>query len=190
MTVKVTNLDETIKRLEGLIDEGNINAALTAGAEHLRNVVMDYPPATEANKPGRWSHPAEGKGQPRPLGYYERGRGQWYPIMQKRTIMLGSFGNIGKSHGRILAKRGSAVAGYKLRPTSETLGRRWAIWSKDRMTVYLGNNATYARAVHDAEKQAKFHAARGWKTIQAVLAAEGQKVVGFVERAIRQGLKK
>ena len=39
-----------------------------------------YPPATEANAPGRFD--AEG----RPMGYYERGRGWWYPVLQDKTL--------------------------------------------------------------------------------------------------------
>jgi hypothetical protein len=36
-----------------------------------------YPPATEANRPGRVDQDGN------PMGYYERGRGWWYPV--KRT---------------------------------------------------------------------------------------------------------
>lgn len=39
-----------------------------------------YPPATEANQPGRID--ADGE----PMGYYERNRGWWYPVKRPETL--------------------------------------------------------------------------------------------------------
>lgn len=39
-----------------------------------------YPPATEANQPGR----VDANGEP--MGYYERGRGWWYPVKNAATL--------------------------------------------------------------------------------------------------------
>jgi hypothetical protein len=40
-----------------------------------------YDPESEANRPGRYSVATK-----EPMGYYERGQGWWYPVMQKKTI--------------------------------------------------------------------------------------------------------
>lgn len=47
-----------------------------------------YPPSTEANMPGRFD--ADGN----PMGYYERGRGWWYPVL--RTSTLGGKNSVGE----------------------------------------------------------------------------------------------
>lgn len=39
-----------------------------------------YPPASEANQPGRLDSDGE------PMGYYERNRGWWYPVKRKETL--------------------------------------------------------------------------------------------------------
>lgn len=51
---------------------------------------------------------------------------------------------------------------------SETLGRRWFINSEaDGARLVIGNNASYARYEHDAERQTAVHQRTGWKTYQA-----------------------
>ena len=53
---------------------------------------------------------------------------------------------------RWLRKRKGGVGGRK---TSETLGRKWATRSLNSgLTQMIGNNASYAEFVHDAEEQA------------------------------------
>lgn len=71
-------------------------------------------------------------------------------------------------------------------PTSETLGRRWTheVDADGRRGV-VGNNASYGPFVQSAEKQAAFHAARGWVTDEQVADKEADKVVGFFEDEIR-----
>ena len=187
MSDTIQGMDKLLAKLDKLQRGDFANAALTAGAEHLRNVVMDYPPATEANRPGRWRQ--DKKGYTHPMSYYERGRGTWYPVMQKKTLF--NRGRLGKSRGAIAARgpQKAIIAGYKLIPNSEDLKHRWAIWSASRFHVILGNNASYARVVHDSAKQARIHAARGWKTIQAVLQREGPKVMQFVIRELQNVLR-
>ena len=56
-------------------------------------------------------------------------------------------------------------------PTSETLGRSWTVKVKQtaRMTRgIIGTNVSYAEFVQGT-KQAGFHRARGWKTVEQVL---------------------
>ena len=71
-------------------------------------------------------------------------------------------------------------------PTSETLGRRWTHdVSADGKRGVVGNNAGYGPYVQSAEKQAAFHAARGWLTDEKVAEKEQDKVVGFFEDEVR-----
>ena len=67
-------------------------------------------------------------------------------------------------------------------PTSETLGRKWTVANRDRgLTKVIGNNVSYGPYVQSAEKQAKFHKQRGWKTDQQVAEEEADTVLDFVK---------
>lgn len=67
------------------------------------------------------------------------------------------------------------------RKTSETLGRKWTVQSKNHgLTQIIGNNVSYAKYVH-GEEQAHFHADRGWKTIFDVVKQESDTVLNFVK---------
>ena len=65
-------------------------------------------------------------------------------------------------------------------PTSQTLGRSWTSQIKgvaNRGIIgVVGTRVTYARAVQDADKQAKVHAARGWPTAQGVMAEKADGI--------------
>ena len=79
-------------------------------------------------------------------------------------------------------------------PTSETLGRSWNSKIKgvaDKGVIgVVGTRASYARAVQDADKQAKFHAARGWPTAQGVMAEKGDAIrrlfADVIDRMLRR----
>ena len=92
-------------------------SAVNAFAQTVANELKNYPSATEANRPGRFTPDGS------PMGFYERGRGEWYPIV--RAVNLRSFGNFGKAQGIIKASKTQretgTVAGYRLIPSSERL---------------------------------------------------------------------
>lgn len=121
--------------------------------------LREYPPATEANQPGRVD-PLMG----RPVGYYERGAGWWYPIYKSQAVT-------GKRLG--IVKHIPTLQGYKLRRSSELLAKRWAqtvIGNQQAgfVEAVVGNNASYADFVQ-GERQADFHAGRGWETVDAAV---------------------
>ena len=71
------------------------------------------------------------------------------------------------------------------RKTSQTLGRKWTIASRDKgLTQIVGNNVTYGPYVQDEDMQAWFHKRRGWKTTQTVAEEEADTVVKFVKSEI------
>ena len=85
-------------------------------------------PESAANKPGRVDK--EGK----PMGYYERGRGWWYPLMTHNTLGLQSEiptvgPHIKAPHSlgikSIKAKGFANVAGYRLIANSEQMEENW-----------------------------------------------------------------
>lgn len=51
-------------------------------------------------------------------------------------------------------------------PRSEGLGRRWTVAQLADGTVVIGNNASYARWVHDRDWQTAAHTRTGWHTVQ------------------------
>jgi hypothetical protein len=83
-------------------------------------------------------------------------------------------------------RKDGSVGGRK---TSESLGRKWTVATRDSgWSVLIGNNASYSPYVHDAEEQASFHAARGWVTDQQVLDQEKDYVLKFVMDGIRRDM--
>lgn len=78
-------------------------------------------------------------------------------------------------------------------PTSETLGKSWTtkvtpISGGVRGTV--GTRTSYAPFVQDKERQAAFHRARGWPTVQGVLEARAEKIAALFRAAIQRVLRK
>lgn len=170
-----------------------LTRTMTLIARTVQANVAEYPPATDANRPGRTN--ADGE----PLGYYERGRGWWYPVMRQETLggNLGAlFGaekasGAGKRH-KIKNIRTKAV-GYKLAKggTSEMLGRSWDSTVKtgdDYVLGIISNNASYVPYVQ-GDEQAAIHAKRGWQTIDTAIAASMPEIERLLDEAVDEYLK-
>jgi hypothetical protein len=64
---------------------------------------------------------------------------------------------------------------------SERFKASWAMTTQNSgMTVVIGNDTTYGPYLMDNEKQSKFMAAKGWKTIGAVEEEEAKTVSDYV----------
>jgi hypothetical protein len=130
--------------------------------------LREYPEATDSNRPGRFSLKTR-----RAMGYYERNRGWWYPIMQEKTR---NYVN-NKRLGIIQAKPIHGVEGYKLQRTSEMLAKRWAHEirvneSAGFVEAVIGNTASYQQWVQ-GDKQSRKMESIGWETAeQAVVVLE------------------
>lgn len=72
-----------------------------------------------------------------------------------------------RGYGPIYVRvRDGGVTGRK---TSQLLNKSWSTSSQftaNTAKVTIGSRATYARYVHWGPKQARFHKARGWRTVQ------------------------
>jgi hypothetical protein len=74
-------------------------------------------------------------------------------------------------------------------PKSESLKHRWAMRTEDDgLTAVVGNNASYARLVQDAEKQTRYHKTTGWGTVQGVMKEERDLVTGMIIGAAKKAL--
>jgi hypothetical protein len=80
-----------------------------------------------------------------------------------------------------------------VRKTSQMLNRKWS--TKYRITAneaeaIIGNSANrYNVYVHDRRQQAKFHAARGWRTAQDTVEHLRERIRGFFEDAVKAALQ-
>lgn len=153
----------------------------------VHDILAEYPPETEANQPGRFSLKTR-----KPMGFYERGRGWWYPVMRPES--LGTF--LGKRQGAIKTPKRltqfSRVAGYKLRQTSERLGTKWARrieYQPVEVTGEVGTTVSYADAVQ-GDQQAHIHAGRGWVTAEQALEQAEEEIYGFFDEAVDEYLSK
>lgn len=147
---------------------------MTLSVRVIQGGMAEYPPSTEANQPGRFSLKT-GK----PMGYYERGRGWWYPVMTKETLEAAAGGKYGKGRGMVKASRlqksVSRVMGYKLEAggTSEQLGKSWTADVQqigDGLEGSVGTNTSYAEPVQ-GDRQSTVLAKYGWDdhTMDAVM---------------------
>ena len=129
-----------------------------------------YAPESEANRPGRVDENGD------PMGYYERGRGWWYPLLTHNTMGMAEeipvIGPHSKSPTTLksiktLAIGIKGVAGYKLIPNSQQMHDRWT-WdvnhSSGEVIGHLMNSATYSPYVQGME-QDPLHRVRGWSTV-------------------------
>lgn len=146
----------------------------------LHDRLAEYPPATEANQPGRYSLRTR-----RPMGYYERGRGYWYPVMRKQTLGNRAGKRLGVIPLPSHLKGITAVAGYKLRRTSERLGARWTtqvVVTAEAIQGEIGTTVSYADYVQ-GQNQAGFHGAHGWETAAEALQDAAGEIRGYFEEA-------
>jgi hypothetical protein len=164
--------------------------AMTKSVLLIQDDMAQYPPETAANAPGRFDR--NGK----PMGYYERGRGSWYPIVRHETL-----GKTGVARGsiteamaykRLKMKAPGTVVGYKLAGggKSEQLGKHWTHdVSSDPTNVYgvVGNNVSYAIYVQ-GPKQSEVMAGIGWlKDIVEVQNRQGT-LHAFLNEAVQQAI--
>jgi hypothetical protein len=94
-----------------------------------------------------------------------------------------------RGYGSKYARRDGTVTGRK---TSEMLNRSWSMThttTAHGVEVRIGNRASYARYVHDEERQAGFHAARGWRTAQAAIRKFESVIVKRISDAIDRAMR-
>jgi len=169
IVVELKGFDEAIAWLERAPETANslFAEAVERGLQAIAGRVKAYPPATEANRPGRVTRDG------RPMGYYERGQGWWYPVKQAKTlggVRLKSAGV--RPLGRKAAKQMGAV-GYKLIRSSERLREHWTTRIEklpDGVEGVIGTGVSYAGAVEgfvsQDPRQARLPASRGWPSLE------------------------
>jgi hypothetical protein len=172
--IEIKGFDELLKALKDAPEKVMpfLQKAMTISVRAVQARLAQYPPSTAANQPGRIN--ADGD----PMGYYERGRGWWYPVLERSTLgkQLGvRFGaeTAARAMKRNKVKGVASVAGYKLRNggESELLGRSWAVQvveGEASITGIVGNNTSYADYVQGG-RQAAIHGANGWITLDKAL---------------------
>lgn len=149
----------------------HLGQAMQEILQSYQEVAEVYAPESEANRPGRFDQ--EG----RPMGYYERGRGWWYPLITHNRLGMGSELPLLRPHDKapktmhaktLMAEGFPGVAGYKLIPGSEQMHDRWSSevhTTVDGVIGNLRNVASYAGDVQGKE-QIPLHASRGWRTVE------------------------
>ncbi len=189
--VEVEGFEELLKALETAPETvlPLLVKAMTKAARAVQARVAEYPPSTEANQPGRISI-ATG----RPMGYYERGRGWWYPVMRPWTKEGQKFGKaLGVLKAPSAVRKGSGVQGYKLAGggESEQLGKSWTVdvrAGEGGVLGEIGNNTSYAPWVQ-GDRRWNVHAKRGWKTLGQAVEESMDDIDGFFAEAVDEWIK-
>lgn len=134
--------------------------------EAIQRRTQVIPGATEANQAGR----KDEKG--RPIGWYERNKGYWYPVKKIKT--LGDHPTRRGGAIKLSKKQQAAlsIAGYKNDFSSEQSRFKWRIKvtpSQSMVEGSLENEASYSGAVFgwkaDEPRQATLMASIGWRSI-------------------------
>lgn len=178
---------QALENPEGLLP--HLSEAMQTILTEYQKVAEVYAPESEANRPGRVD--AQGK----PMGYYERGRGSWYPLVTKLTLNedLPKVRPHLKAPSTLktpalLAEGFSNVVGYRLRPTSQQMHDRW-LWEviQDPTEVIgnLSNTATYSSYVQGL-RRTKLHESRGW--IEVLESWDDSRVQSVVDEATLKAL--
>lgn len=89
-----------------------------------------------------------------------------------------------RGYGPRWARKRGGVGG---RRTSEHLGKRWAVYPGAFRAV-VSNDASYAVYVHGAERQAGFHARRGWITDETALRQATPQIEQEIQQAVNREL--
>lgn len=188
--LEIKGFEELLKALQDApqIARPLLEEAMTKSLSQLHDELAQYPAATEANQPGRVD--ADGN----PKGYYERGRGWWYPVRNRSTLGEKLGARLGAETAIRAAKRNQVkniptAAGYKLRKQrSEVLGKKWTTAQAVNDTGVLGEIGTtvsYADWVQ-GDRQAEIHAARDWETASQVLERMTPKIEENFEKAVEK----
>ena len=129
------------------------------------------------------------------MGYYERGRGSWYPLVTKLTLNedLPKVRPHLKAPSTLktpalLAEGFSNVVGYRLRPTSQQMHDRWlweVIQDPTEIIGNLSNTATYSGYVQGL-RRTKLHESRGW--IEVLESWDDSRVQSVVDEATLKAL--
>jgi hypothetical protein len=197
-TLEIEGFDELLAAWDKLPAEAlkELEQAMQQAVFLLQEQLSQYPPSTDANRPGR-TNAATGK----PMGFYERGAGWWYPIMRRATLgakpkksagaMLG--GRAEKLFGEPAGLGMLGVAGYKLRHDSEALGRSWTTQvtqGEGFIAGEVGTDTSYAPWLVDDEKQARRMQQIGWVTVGTAMAKSEEDIYKVFETAVADVLEK
>ena len=196
MTNDMTALQGDIEKLPDHIGKV-LERAVGQATMILIGILSEYPPATEANRPGRirevYGRPDESGRRRvylRPVGYYERNRGWWDPRMKRESLPT----KTGKARGAILATKRIRtlykVAGYKLRKGGESqhLGRSWSsrvTATESGVTGIIGNNASYVDFVQGT-RQTKLSRRRGWTSVDDAIGKARDDIEAICKDAVAQ----
>lgn len=126
---------------------------------------------------------------------YVKGKVAKYPPRKRVTIaQAGGWASDRQKRWFFAAlKAGDIEVPYRrgMSPSSEALGRKWTIQTRNAgLTAVIGNNTSYGPFVMDEDKQSTMHRIIGWKTTQKVAEEESDKVNELLAKAINQALER
>jgi len=153
--IEIRGMKEALAKLDRATSDAVIGRIIFSGLVHLNERAMSYPPSTEANQP--------------------RGFNSMYSIRTHRPMNTWYQ----RGYGSKWVRKDGSVKG---RQSSEQLQQSWTARMRGKYTGVLGNDTTYGPYVQDEKKQARFHRARGWKTIQDITVLQFAKAE--IDRAL------
>lgn len=164
-TIYPNGLDALVKKLGAAA--GKLKQYTSAAGKESGELVLNtqglraYPPATDANAPGRMRNVTFGNGKTVSfrMPYYVRGQGLMIPIKD----------------------------GWYNKQNSETYGKQWHITRED-YGARIGNRASYAQYLA-GEEQAQAMAKIGWRKLVDVVNEKIEQIRAIFDRWINKLLQ-
>ena len=170
-TIEIKGLNKLLRALDPQKARRGMTTAMHGAVNIVRHDLKSYPPVTEAN-------------QPRTFNSAYSLSGARSSIKTRRTFARAANRWYQRGYGTKWARKDGSIGG---RMTSEKLGSQWAqrVNQTPRgIEGIVGNRASYARAVQDEERQASFHKARGWPTVQGTLRRREGQIMNHFEKVL------
>jgi hypothetical protein len=158
--IRIEGLQELIKLVTDLEQLKPIKASLKAAGLYLKGRVAVYPAQTRPTR--------------------ESVYGSSFKTEKQRRFF---FAALKKGEIDVPYRRGASSG-------SETFGRRWTVGTTNNgLRVMVGNNASYGPLLMDEEKQSLYARAVGWRTVQAIMKEERDKVTEIVADGLQRAIR-
>lgn len=157
--IRIEGIGPLLKKIRSIAELQPVIGAIKAAALHLKGKLAVYPEQKRLTRASVYGTPFKSDKQRR---YF--------------------FWALRKGEIEVPYRRGES-------PGSQTFGRRWTVRTSNRgLTAEVGNNVSYGPLLMDKQKQSKYHAMVGWRTVEDIQAEETDTVMQFVKYYIDREL--
>ena len=160
MTIQIEGMDELLKRITTIQQFRHVKASFRKAGVVLKGYISRYPGERHGRNPNLYGNSA--RAQRMRAGYFARLKSGEIDVPYRRGMSSGS----------------------------QKLGHSWTVTQPaGGFTTIIGTSVGYSPLVQDETRQAMYHKATGWVTVQRVETQHGQEVIDYIRQGIEKELK-